>query len=266
MSIPKSNGAKESSLAIQILIDERSRELGLSRSEIVRRCGYKNISKGIRRLDELYAGDLQGTAHLLAGLSIGLELSPDVVQRALNDTNQQLGERASRAAAEAEAAWRATFKPHGILLGTQERPSQIFIFAVTGGAERWLKIPLDLSQPPVTYAEQALAVVHKTPSVQFFGRTTGFIVNYTPDHAVRFDREGQPVETLARAYRPGEATVSLGRRPVSAEAFGKALGTWPTETRREALETFHQKPPLHIVRRLSALPLDDSQSTTLTPR
>jgi hypothetical protein len=223
---------EEAPLAIQILIDERSRDLGLSRSEVVRRCGYKNISKGVRRLDELYAGDLQRTAYLLTGLDTALELLPEIVQRALNDTNQKLEERAAHAAAEAEAAWRAAFKPHGILLGTDERPSQIFIFAVTGGPERWLKIALDVSQPPVTYAEQALAVVRKTPSVQFFGSTTGFIVNYTPDHAVRFDCEGHPIENLTRAYRPGEVTVSLGRRPVSAEAFGKALGTWPADTGR----------------------------------
>jgi hypothetical protein len=142
----------------------------------------------------------------------------------LNDTNQKLEERATRVAAEADAAWREEFKPHAILLGTQERPSQIFIFAVTGGAERWLKIHLDVSQPPVTYAEQALAIVRKTPFVQFFGKTTGFIVNYSPDHAVRFDCEGTPVEIFSRAYRPGEVTVSLGRRLISAEAFGKALG------------------------------------------
>jgi hypothetical protein len=153
---------EEASLALPILIDERRRELRVSRSELARRCGYKNVSKGIRRLDELYAGDLHRTTHLLVGLAIALELSPDIVERALKDTNQQLEKRAVRAAAEAEAACRAAFKPHGILLGTQERPSQIFIFAVTGGAERWLKIPLDFSHPPVTYAEQALAVVRKT--------------------------------------------------------------------------------------------------------
>ena len=74
-------------------------------------------------------------------------LSPDVVQQALNETNQQLKERASRAAAEAEAAWRAVFKPHGILLGTDTRPSQIVIFAISGGAERWLKILLTFRSP-----------------------------------------------------------------------------------------------------------------------
>jgi hypothetical protein len=222
---------QEATLAIQVLIEGRSLELGLSRSGLVQRCGYKNITKGIRRLDELYAGDLQRTTSLLSGLGIALELSPDVVHRALNETHRQLEERVSRAAAEAEAAWRATFKPHGILLGTDTRPSQLLFFAITGGAERWLKIPLDLSQPPVTYAEQALAVVRKTPFVKFFGRTTGFIVNYTPDHAVCFDCEGRPVETLTRAYCPGEVGVTLGRRPVAAEAFGRAIGTWPTDTR-----------------------------------
>jgi hypothetical protein len=146
---------QEAPLAIQILIEDRSRNIGLSRSELVRRCGYKNIAKGIRRLDQLYAGDLQKTTSLLARLAIALRLSPDVVQQALNETHRQLKERASRAAAEAEAAWRAAFKPHGILLGTDTRPSQIVIFAISGGAERWLKIPLDLSQSPLTYAEQA---------------------------------------------------------------------------------------------------------------
>jgi hypothetical protein len=228
-SVPR----EEAPLAIQVLIEDRSRELELSRSEVVRRCGYKKITKGIRRLDALYAGDLKETTFLIAGLAIALEVSPDIVQRAVNQTLQQLEERASCSAAETEAAWRAAFKPHGVLLGTEERPSQILFFAITGGAERWLKIPLELSQPPVTYAEQALAVVRNTPFVRFLGRTTGYIVNYSPDHAVRFDREGQSIETLTRAYRPGEVTVSLGRRPVSAEAFGKALGTWPDTGQRD---------------------------------
>jgi hypothetical protein len=100
-------------------------------------------------------------------------------------------------------------------------------FGVTGGAERWLKIPLDLLQPPVSYAAQALAVVRRTHFVQFFGATTGFIVNYSPDHAVRFDLDGKPVETLTRSYRPMEVTLTIGRREVSAERFGRSLGTIP---------------------------------------
>ena len=45
--------------------------------------------------------------------------------------------------------------------------------SITGGTDRWLKIPLDLSQPPVTYAVQALDIVRKTPTITFFRPTTG---------------------------------------------------------------------------------------------
>ena len=56
----------------------------------------------------------------------------------------------------------------------------------------------------MTFAAQALEVVRRTPFVQFFGATTGFIVNYDPDHAIRFDVNGITVELLDHAHRPGE--------------------------------------------------------------
>lgn len=85
--------------------------------------------------------------------------------------------------------------------------------------DRWLRIPLDLSEPPVTFAAQALTVVRRTPFVQFFGTTTGFVVNYDPDHAIRFDLDGNPVKVLNRAYRPGEVTLTVGRKTIPAERF-----------------------------------------------
>ena len=45
--------------------------------------------------------------------------------------------------------------------------------SITGGADRWLKISLDLSQPPVTCAVQALDIVRQTPTITFFRPTTG---------------------------------------------------------------------------------------------
>lgn len=199
-------------LPLPTLITERCRESGLSRSELVERSGYKNISKGLRRLDQVYAGDLEKAGALLRGLPKALNLSVESVKQAIDATAEQI-------AAEAEAAWRASFETAAYLLGTSIVPSQIFFFGLTGGAERWLKIPLDLSQPAITYAEQAHAVVRKTPVVQFFGPTTGFIVNYSPDHAVRFDLDCQPVEILTRAYTPGEVTLYLRNRQFSPEAL-----------------------------------------------
>jgi len=41
----------KSDLAIATLIRSRMTELGLSRGEFAKRLGYKNIAKGIRRID-----------------------------------------------------------------------------------------------------------------------------------------------------------------------------------------------------------------------
>jgi hypothetical protein len=40
-------------LPLSALVTERCTELDLSRSKLVARCGYKNISKGIRRLEQV---------------------------------------------------------------------------------------------------------------------------------------------------------------------------------------------------------------------
>ena len=95
---------------------------------------------------------------------------------------------------------------------------------LTGGAERWLKIPLDLSKPPVTFAAQATAFVKKTPKTAFHGPTTGFIINYTPDNSVRFDIDGNPVEEFERACSPGEVELFLRGRKIPTKTFAKVMG------------------------------------------
>ncbi len=194
---------------IEDFIDSRLKELGFRRGELARRCGYKNISKGVRRIDQLCGGNLGSPSakKVLEALPIALETDVGTVKSAIETTINVLEqEDAAR-----EAAWRAAFKPSAYPLGTERRPSQIFNFGITGGPERWLRIPLDLTQPPVTFAAQALAVVKKTPEVPFFGPTTGFTISYTPDHAVRFDLSGAAVEVLKRAYSPGQVELFIGK-------------------------------------------------------
>ena len=195
------------------------------RSELVRRAGFKNVAKGIRRLDELCGGELQKTEWLMKGLPSALELAPHLVADAFRETEKQLAEIKRRADAEREALRRASFRPSSYLVGTERRPTQITIYAISGGAERWRRIPLDLSQPAVTFVKQALIVVRKTRVVPFFGPTIGFVVNYSPDRAVRFDLAGNPVAVLNRAYEPGQFTLFIGRKQVSADTFGRIMGT-----------------------------------------
>jgi hypothetical protein len=206
---------------IHDLIESQQKRLGLRRNELARRCGFKNLDKGLRRIDGVCHGDLDspGAKMVLDNLAVALEVDKVVVEEAIDATTQILAEANRLAEAERDAAWREAFKPHAYLVGSENRPSQITFYGLTGGPERWLKIPLDLSQPPVTYALQAHDFVKKTPEVPFFGKTTGFIVNYTPDSAVRFDLNGDPVEHFDRAYIPGQVEVFIGKQKLPARGL-----------------------------------------------
>ena len=211
---------------IQELIEARMKQIGLGRGELASRCGYKNVAKGLRRIDALCEGDIdsEGATMVIRALPAALEIDKSKVAAALQETAEIIEEEERRYVAAQEAAWRASFVPDAYLRGTDTRPSSITIFGVSGGARRWLRIPLDTSLPPATFAAQALAVAKETAIVPFHGFTTGFIVNYAPDRAVRFDLNGEPVETFDRAHQPGHVEIQIGGRRLPALRFAKLLG------------------------------------------
>jgi hypothetical protein len=206
---------------IHDLIENRQKQLGLGRNELGRRCGFKNLAKALRRIDGVCHGDLDspGAKMVLDNLAVALEVDKVVVENAIAATAEIIAHANCLAEAEREAAWRESFKPHAYLVGSQNRPSQITFYGLTGGPERWLKIPLDLSLSPLSYAVQAHEFVARTPFVPFFGPTTGFIVNYTPDSAVRFDLVGDPVEHFDKAYIPGQVEVFIGKQKLPARGL-----------------------------------------------
>jgi len=213
-------------LPIREVVETRLKELGIGRGELVRRCGFRNVNKGIRRCEAVCDGDLDSSSArmILQALPAALEVGETVVEAAVRKSGALIERAKRRADAERDAAWRALFKPHAYLIGTETRPWSIAMYGFSGGSERWLKIPLDCSRPSVTFATQALSVVRKTPEVRFFGATTGFIVNYSPDRAVRFDLDGNPVEVLPRVYSPGDVELQIGRRRILGDSFGRIMG------------------------------------------
>jgi plasmid maintenance system antidote protein VapI len=117
----------KSDLAIAALIQSRMTELGLSRGEFAKRLGYKNLAKGIRRIDALCEGDIEGTNQFLDVLPRALETSAETVKRALEQTAREL-ELAEKQEAEArENIWRESFRPHAIILTEDTVPSPIFV-------------------------------------------------------------------------------------------------------------------------------------------
>jgi hypothetical protein len=147
-------------LAIASLIADRLRELGLRRADLVRRASYKNIAKGLRRLDELLAGELDTTPDLTRAMPAVLDVPPEVVARAIEQTRSQLAQAEETARLAREAAWHAAFRPHAIILTEWTVPQPMFIAAFIG-VERLLRIDFDLAQAPVSYASQALAGIRR---------------------------------------------------------------------------------------------------------
>ena len=208
----------KSDLAIAALIRSRMTELGLSRGEFVKRLGYKNVAKGIRRIDVLCDGDLEETKHFLDVLPQALETSAETVKLALEQTVREL-ELAEKQEAEAhDKIWRENFCPHAIILTERTVPSPIFVAAMIG-VEKLLRIDVEATQGPVSFVRQ---VLDRLPEgVPAFGKAIGFVINYSPDKAVRFDSNGHPIAILDKAVRPGTAVLlQLGRRPISAQALG----------------------------------------------
>jgi len=223
------------------LIHSRMHELGLDREAVGFRLGYKNPLKAAGRVQALCEGHITSvkSQRALARLPDALEVAPEVVERAVGQTEGLLAEvrrqqeEERRIAREKEdAEWRAPFRPHAVLQTERRVPTQITICGLTGGARRWLHIDLDLSQPPISFIEQVLqALPKKAPlgsngrrRVMFFGEALGFIVNYSPDQALRCDLDGRPLEVLEKAYRPGDVRLSLGGRPVSPTVVARVLG------------------------------------------
>ena len=207
----------KSDLAIATLIRSRLTELGLSRGEFVKRLGYKNIAKGIRRIDVLCEGNIEGTKQFMDVLPQALETSAEIVTLALDQTVREI-ELAEQQEAEARGKiWRENFCPHAIVLTERTAPSPIFVAAIIG-IEKLLRIDLDATQGPVSFVRQ---VLDRLPEeVPAFGKPIGFVINYSPDKSVRFDSNGQPIATLDKAVRPGTAVLRLGGRPTTAKALG----------------------------------------------
>jgi hypothetical protein len=150
-------------------------------------------------------------------LPAALDVPAATVTEAIAETTQQQRE------AE-DAAWRAAFKPHAVVLTEHRIPTQITFAAITG-ADAHLIVNFEPGSTPITYLRQALKAVKLRSPVRFYGRAIGVVVNYGPDTAVRFDLDGTPQELLTTAYLPGQLTVSIRGRPVSRDALAAILGS-----------------------------------------
>jgi hypothetical protein len=105
-----------------------------------------------------------------------------------------------------------------MILSERTKPSPMFVAAVMG-VNRILRVDFDSTGDRESYVAKALTGVRQRlaefkGTLPAFGRAVGFIVNYSPDFAVKFSLDGMPQEIFGGAYRVGDASLSVKGKPI----------------------------------------------------
>ena len=198
-------------LEIEEFVRRRCHELDLTLVQLVQRCGYRNTSKGLQHLQRIFDCHPKTNASLLRNLPRGLEVSADVLAAAIKKSHDQI--------AEAEfAAWCRVFVPHAIICTEREIPEPIFVAALVGVAKlKRVDFDATLSSDDIHTLIQAEIARRQATSgtIVSFGKATGYVINWSVDHAERFDLYGQLIEKLPRPERLGVATLSVKGRDIA---------------------------------------------------
>ena len=178
--------------AIEALVRRRCDELGLTQPELIRRCGYQNVSKGLRRLEQLRASDFKKSAGLIDKLPAALEVPVEVIKRAVEKSRQYLRD-------SEEAAWRAAFRPHAIILTERQR----------------------IKPPAEPKTVEAKPVALKTNVVQLPAPVPGAVSKFMLEQIEAAPRSRVEVAELFTAYRAW--CEAKGCRPLPVANFADAF-------------------------------------------
>ncbi|MBN1499697.1 MAG: hypothetical protein JW982_06070 [Spirochaetes bacterium] len=97
----------------------------LTKAEIVKRIGYRNISKGLRHFDDFLKGNFQNR-FILKNLITALGLTPEEWNEVIQATNLEIEKEVQ----EEKLQEQLSFKPFIYCQTERSRPGQIFIAAM----------------------------------------------------------------------------------------------------------------------------------------
>jgi hypothetical protein len=185
--------------ALERLLQERMAALGLSRGSVGERLSPANPSKALRRLDDFSSRGVRPSEDLPERLAAVLGVSEAELMNAARATREVIE-------AQGEADYRARFQPHAIWTTVRSQPSSTAMAGFINAPVRlMLSFPADLS----THDFVAYCQAQAPKGVPLYGPVTGFIINYTPDRAVRYDLNGETQETRDVAMRVSSAAARV---------------------------------------------------------
>jgi hypothetical protein len=203
----------------------RARALGLSRSDLVHRFGYRDLGKGHKALSTTL---LTGVAplHIANRLAEALEVDDALFCAVIDATMCQKRDEARGRRAESERAYRTSFHPHLQVQTERQVPSPIFVAALLTVAR--LRI-VHLPDGALTANDEARDQIIKTIIVDHwtekggrvpaFGGMTGYVLvlvaGYSGvDFGLPFSITGDRTGAMQKVERLGEATLGTKRGDV----------------------------------------------------
>jgi hypothetical protein len=201
---------------------ERARTLGMSRSDLVRRLHYLDISSGHRALSAVLLRGLVAP-NMSNQLADALEADDALVGSVIGATMRQKHDEARRRRIESERAYHASFRPHLQVQTERAVPSPIFVAALLTVARlRIVRLPdeaLMANDEPRDRIIKTIILDHwreNSGRVPAFGGITGYVLVLVAgygffDFGLPYSVTGDPAGAMQKVERLGQATLGTRR-------------------------------------------------------
>jgi hypothetical protein len=154
---------------------------GLSIGAFVTTVGYRNVNKGVRALDGMLRWGYSSDVFLVRLRQSPLAPNEQLLQTAIEQTMVILEAEEQEAARQQREAAEVAFRPFFQAVPELSRPTQISLFAITGGHSRYTYVLPD-TFPSWPLAEQYAYLEQKVPEAftaakgrtLFMGAITGY--------------------------------------------------------------------------------------------
>jgi len=214
--------------AIQEFVLQKMNEKGITRTDLIKRAGYSNITKGIRRLDSFLAGD-EYPQFLIENLHTAIVEPKELIIEKLRITDLQIKEQDEQERLKREDFERRSFVPYLFCHTENKIPSQIFVCAILGADRlRFQKLPYNfnsLSPEEQTSARNQVIkyiLAKYNGMIPTFGKITCFTQRLyyddTPESREVYGLNGEKIEEPDGSLK----LISTGRASISHK--GKDIG------------------------------------------
>ena len=211
----------EDTYPISRLLVYRARALGLTRSDLARSLGYRDLGDAHKALaSALKTGTVP--AHMRNHLGSALELDETVIDSVVESTSRQRQDEWRAWLLAEEKEHMARFQPHLRTETARTVPEPIFVAALVGTARfRLVELPADIWETSIDdrnrLMKQAIRdhyrahKAHVVPFGAILSYTVVTMPGYLVDLGYPFDVAGNPTGPMQEVKRLAEASLGVKR-------------------------------------------------------